>query len=115
MAMAKEYIERNAALDALYDNEYTTLCPLDEVSSVIGAIPAADVVEVKHNMTEFQKVWYHFFTGKNGKREHLELKLLCTKCNHVWDRQAYAFRFCPNCGRRVVEITDEGNGDNNDR
>lgn len=44
--MAKEYIERNAALDALYENEYTTLCPLDEVSSVIGAIPAADVVEV---------------------------------------------------------------------
>ena len=44
--MDKEYIERNAALDALYDNEYTTLCPLDEVSSVIGVIPAADVVEV---------------------------------------------------------------------
>ena len=42
----KEYIEREAVLDALYDNEYTTLCPLDEVSSVIGDIPAADVVEV---------------------------------------------------------------------
>lgn len=44
--MAKEYIEREAMLNALYDNEYTTLCPLDEVSSVICAIPAADVVEV---------------------------------------------------------------------
>ena len=44
--MAKEYIEREAVLNALYDNEYTTLCPLDEVSSVIDAIPAADVVEV---------------------------------------------------------------------
>lgn len=46
--MAKEYIERDALLDALYDKEYTTLCPLDEVSSVIDALPAADVAEVKH-------------------------------------------------------------------
>ena len=44
--MAKEYIKREAVLNALYDNEYTTLCPLDEVSSVIDAIPTADVVEV---------------------------------------------------------------------
>lgn len=42
----KEYIEREEALDALYENEYQTLCPLDEVSGVINAIPAADVVEV---------------------------------------------------------------------
>lgn len=42
----KEYIEREEALDALYENEYQTLCPLDEVSGVINAIPAADVVPV---------------------------------------------------------------------
>ena len=33
-----EYIERGALTDALYDNEFQTFCPLDEVCGVIDSI-----------------------------------------------------------------------------
>ena len=60
--------------------------------------------------TTFEKVWYRYYSGKKGKRKHLELKFFCTECRHVWDRQAYAFRYCPWCGRQVVEIEESSNG-----
>lgn len=40
------YIDADRLLDALYEHEFTILCPLDEVSNVIDAEPTADVVEV---------------------------------------------------------------------
>ncbi len=57
----------------------------------------------KREYTTLEKCWYHHFTGKQGKREHHEMKLVCTECHYVWDTQAYAFRYCPNCGRPVEE------------
>lgn len=56
--------------------------------------------------TTLQKVWYCYHTGNKGKRKHLELKFACTNCRHVWDKQAYAFNYCPYCGLRVTEIED---------
>lgn len=60
----------------------------------------------KREYTTLEKCWYRYYTGKQGKREHHEIKLVCTECNCVWDTQGYAFRYCPNCGRKVAEIEE---------
>lgn len=52
--------------------------------------------------TALEKCWYRYYTGKQGKREHLKIMLVCTECNCAWDTQAYAFNYCPNCGRQIV-------------
>lgn len=39
-------IDADKLVDALYDNEFATLCPLDEVSGVIDEAPTADVAPV---------------------------------------------------------------------
>lgn len=41
-------IDANALFDALYDNEFQTFCPLDEVSDVIAAAPTIDYAPVWH-------------------------------------------------------------------
>lgn len=57
-------------------------------------------------MTTLQKCWYQYYTGEKARRKHLEIKLVCTECHYVWDRQAYAFSYCPGCGRCVIEIEE---------
>ena len=39
-------IDADKLVDMMYDNEYTTLCPLDEVSGVIDNCPTVDAVPV---------------------------------------------------------------------
>lgn len=39
-------INADKLVDMLYDNEYTILCPLDEVSGVIDNCPTVDVVSL---------------------------------------------------------------------
>lgn len=39
-------IDADRLVDMLYDNEYTTLCPLDEVSAVVDACQTIDAVNV---------------------------------------------------------------------
>lgn len=39
-------IDANKLVDMLYDNEFATLCPLDEVSGVVDACPTVDAVVV---------------------------------------------------------------------
>lgn len=56
--------------------------------------------------TTLQKCWYQYYTGEKTRRKHLEIKLVCTKCHCVWDRQGYVFSYCPGCGRCVVEIEE---------
>ena len=60
----------------------------------------------KREYTTLEKCWYHYYTGKQGKREHHEIKLVCTECHCVWDTQGYAFRYCPNCGREILEVEE---------
>ena len=51
-------IDADRLVNMLYDNEYTTLCPLDEVSGVVDACPTIDAVKVtrcnecKHSYTK---------------------------------------------------------------
>ena len=39
-------IDADKLIDKLYDNEFTILCPLDEVSGVVDACPTVDAVVV---------------------------------------------------------------------
>lgn len=39
-------IDADKLVDMLYDNEFATLCPLDEVSGVVDACPTVDAVVV---------------------------------------------------------------------
>lgn len=39
-------IDADKLIDMLYDNDYATLCPLDEVSGVVDACPTVDAVVV---------------------------------------------------------------------
>ena len=64
-----------------------------------------------NNYTTLQEVWYQHFTGIKGKRKHLELKLVCTECHCVWDKQAFAFHFCPGCGKKIVEVEEDAQTD----
>ena len=40
-------IDADKLVNMLYDSEYTTLCPLDEVSGVIDACPTVDTAMVR--------------------------------------------------------------------
>ena len=42
------YIDADILLDKLYDHEFITLCPLDEVSDVIDYCPTVDAEPVVH-------------------------------------------------------------------
>ena len=39
-------VDADKLVDMLYDNEFASLCPLDEVSGVIDACPTVDAVQV---------------------------------------------------------------------
>jgi hypothetical protein len=41
-------IDADILLEKLYDYEFTTLCPLDEVSTVIDYCPAVEIVHCQH-------------------------------------------------------------------
>ena len=79
-------IDADALLDALYDNEFQTLCPLDEVSGVIAASPTLDYAPVRRGE------WVHdcfnlYRCSKCREREVMNI-------NHP-------MRFCPNCGAKM--------------
>ena len=42
------YIDAEGLIDRLYEEEFTIVCPLDEVSGVINNEPTADVRPVRH-------------------------------------------------------------------
>ena len=41
-------IDADKLVDMFYDNEFATLCPLDEVSGVVDSCPTIDAVVVTH-------------------------------------------------------------------
>ena len=86
--MAKEYIEREAALTELedigsYDDE--PIQTRNSALKIIQNIPAADVVPVQHgrwiSMSEFAQLWE------------------CSVCRKHTRRNAPAY--CPNCGAKM--------------
>jgi len=84
--MAKEYIEREAAIAAV---DCTQVIVGDWIRNNIQKIPAADVAPVRHgrwiSMSEFAQLWK------------------CSVCGKLTRRNAPAY--CPNCGAKV-EVQD---------
>lgn len=85
-------IDADRLMDALYDNEFQTLCPLDEVSGVIDAAPTLDVQPVRRGE------WVD-----NGIPE--SMLSACSVCGFPCG--AYTFNFCPNCGADMRGTTNE--------
>lgn len=89
-------IDANALFDALYDNEFQTLCPLDEVSDVIAAAPTLDYAPVRH--------------GEWLGCENYNDIVQCSSCGLI--RNIYkqeGWNYCPNCGAKM----DGGKKDEN--
>ena len=79
-----EYIDRRAALDALYDANAITYAGLD----ILENIPAADVAPVKHGK------WI------NHNDDILGLTSECSVC-HI--EGMLNGNYCPNCGAKMDE------------
>ena len=84
-------IDADALYDALYDNEFQTFCPLDEVSDVIAAAPTLDYAPVVHGEWGEYEMPYGF-PSLSG--------FPCSVCGmHQTDiRGLY---YCPNCGAKM--------------
>lgn len=90
-------IDANALFDALYDNEFQTFCPLDEVSDVIAAAPILDYSPVRHG--EWTAIdasywrWLH-----DGAHPVRRIKYRHDECGKiVITKEPY----CPNCGAKM--------------
>jgi protein-arginine kinase activator protein McsA len=40
------------------------------------------IAALQNDTTSFKKVWYKHHTGKQGKRKHLKMMLVCTECHN---------------------------------
>lgn len=77
--MNNDLISRSALVDALYETEFQTHVPLDEVDTVIDSMPAVDAEPVRHGMWESVTVssgrdsWKCSECGRRarGKRKNL--------------------------------------------
>lgn len=83
--MAKEYIEREAAL------HIARICHPANVESEIAKLPAADV------RTMVKAEWLPF-----GKRGIYGMMYACSSCRAKYDGKT---NFCPNCGAKM-EVND---------
>lgn len=81
-------IDANALFDALRDNEFQTLCPLDEVDDVIVAAPTLDYAPVRHG--EWIKKSYKY-AGET---------IYGYKCNNCGRVELSEEPFC-NCGCKM--------------
>lgn len=86
-----EYIEREAAEDAVAEAHLKGLNPLWELRDV----PAADVVPVKHGQWGTGR-----FNPETGNYEEQ-----CTRCRNF--SKEYGKPYCPNCGAKM-----DGGADN---
>ena len=100
-------IDVEALFDALYDNEFQTFCPLDEVSDVIDAVPTLDYAPVRHGEW-VEKIKPYAYTA-TGREIHI---FHCSACDFTWANKRMVFdhfKHCPNCGAKM----DGGKKDQN--
>lgn len=79
----KQYVCIDDVIDALYENEFTTHCPLDEVSDVIYNVSLAKVREIKQGHWIFIKRPYP-----------MNPKYKCSICGTEFPQP---FKYCPEC------------------
>lgn len=90
--MAKEYIEREVAIETLYYNVDETC---SAVVSDFEAIPAADVAEVVHGK------WIKYAKYSFGTMYD------CSICSDRILDNGHSWNYCPNCGAKMGgEIAD---------
>lgn len=94
-------IDADKLVDALYDNEFATLCPLDEVSGVIDEAPTVDAVPV----TRCKDCKYY----KSGKL--LYPNKFCFRLKHPTENRAIGYNFGPDDFCSYGERKDGGNED----
>lgn len=90
-------IDADRLMDALYDNEFQTLCPLDEVSGVIDAAPTLDVQPVRRGEWKYEST---FVDDVRGPR-FVEI----ARCNLCGGAGANT-TFCPNCGADMRGVSE---------
>ena len=89
----KEYIEREAAIKAI-ENDCSELVYYTKEDAIqcVKAIPAADVVEVRHGR------WEAWMPDKNGETR----EFICTGCRFMvemsWKQKECDYEWCPYCG-----------------
>ena len=100
-----DYISRKAALKAIY----TSTAPALEVK----AMPAADVVEVRHGWWEQVEILHAEDLNEEDKNCIVIASMFCPKCKR-YHNEVYLYgsptefvRYCPNCGAKM----DGGQGD----
>lgn len=87
------YIEAESLIDHLYEEEFTIICPLDEVSGVINDEPTADVQPVQHGRWIEQR-----------DMEEFDFKIYkCSVCEKINEIDIVLddisnYKYCPNCG-----------------
>ena len=82
-----EYIERDAAMDAIQKAFSDQECDCEVMPDVFGAlqeIPAADVAPVVH-----------------GRWENFRGKPRCSQCKAVWPEDYFEHNCCPRCGAKM--------------
>ena len=89
--MPKEYIEREAAIEAA---KHAWAKGIDPVQ-YMEIIPAADVVEVRHGR------WEAWMPDKNGETR----EFICTGCRFMvemsWKQKECDYEWCPYCGCKM--------------
>ena len=87
------YIEAESLIDHLYEEEFTIICPLDEVSGVINNEPTADVQPVQH--------------GKWIEQGEPYIDTYECSCCGRWFTLDYGtlkennYNYCPKCGAKL--------------
>lgn len=79
----KQYVCVDDVIDALYENEFATHCPLDEVSDVIYNVTVANVKEIKQGHWKVIKRPYPMST-----------KYQCSVCGEILSQP---YKHCPEC------------------
>lgn len=88
-----EYIEREAAKRAIM-SQYLSKANKTKYADVIDAVPAADVVTVRHGRWQITDAWPH--------------NVYCSECHTkfaqthwaVWEDGSLPRNYCPNCGAK---------------
>jgi rubrerythrin len=76
----KEYIERSEAKRIILENEWKNPVVPNVVNMILGRVPAADVVEVRHG---------HWIKRGNEKK--------CSVCGFIYYSNNDDWNGCPNC------------------
>ena len=92
--MAKEYIEREAAIEAIMSEPPDAHYPQWYVDK-IKSIPAVDVAPVRHGR------WEAWMPDKNGETR----EFICTGCRFMvemsWKQKECDYEWCPYCGCKM--------------